>query len=108
MSDITVQKKSKKNQSVANVAPSSAPSSYSTEDLQSALQKHFGFNQFKGSQEDIIRNVLDGKDTFVIMPTGGRKIVVLSAAGAYAGRHCHNYFTFDRFDEKSGRCYQGI
>ena len=73
MSDITVQKKSKKNQSVANVAPSSAPSSYSTEDLQSALQKHFGFNQFKGSQEDIIRNVLDGKDTFVIMPTGGGK-----------------------------------
>ena len=73
MSDITVQKKSKKNQSVANVAPTSAPSSYSTEDLQSALQKHFGFNQFKGSQEDIIRNVLDGKDTFVIMPTGGGK-----------------------------------
>lgn len=73
MSDITVQKKSKKNQAVANVAPSSTPSVFSREALQSALQKHFGFNQFKGSQEDIIRNVLDGKDTFVIMPTGGGK-----------------------------------
>ncbi|MEL6639434.1 MAG: DEAD/DEAH box helicase, partial [Bacteroidota bacterium] len=38
-----------------------------------ALQKHFGFNQFKGPQEAIINSVLEGKDTFVIMPTGGGK-----------------------------------
>jgi ATP-dependent DNA helicase RecQ len=37
------------------------------------LKTHFGFNQFKGNQEVIIRNVLDGKDTFVLMPTGGGK-----------------------------------
>ncbi len=37
------------------------------------LQKHFGFNKFKGDQEAIIKNILDGKDTFVIMPTGGGK-----------------------------------
>src|SRR6266481_1974532 len=37
------------------------------------LQKYFGFNKFKGEQEAIIRNLLNGKDTFVIMPTGGGK-----------------------------------
>lgn len=37
------------------------------------LQKFFGFNKFKGHQEAIINSVLDRKDTFVIMPTGGGK-----------------------------------
>ncbi|MDP4283121.1 MAG: DNA helicase RecQ [Bacteroidota bacterium] len=37
------------------------------------LQKNFGFNAFKEPQEDIINNLLSGKDTFVIMPTGGGK-----------------------------------
>src|SRR5512133_2793446 len=37
------------------------------------LKKHFGFTSFKGNQEAIIRNVLDGNDTFVLMPTGGGK-----------------------------------
>ena len=41
--------------------------------LQSALKKYFGFDQFKGDQEAIIRNVLQGNDTFVLMPTGGGK-----------------------------------
>lgn len=41
--------------------------------LQEALQKYFGYEQFKGEQEQIIRNVLDGNNTFVIMPTGGGK-----------------------------------
>jgi ATP-dependent DNA helicase RecQ len=41
--------------------------------LSDALQKYFGFNKFKGEQEEIITSVLDGKDTFVIMPTGGGK-----------------------------------
>lgn len=45
----------------------------STENLHDALQQFFGFGQFKGNQEAIIRSVLDGKDTFVIMPTGGGK-----------------------------------
>jgi len=38
-----------------------------------ALEQFFGFNQFKGEQEAVIQNVLDGKNTFVIMPTGGGK-----------------------------------
>jgi ATP-dependent DNA helicase RecQ len=37
------------------------------------LKKHFGFTSFKGNQEAIIRNVLAGGDTFVLMPTGGGK-----------------------------------
>ena len=43
------------------------------EDLKSALQEYFGFDQFKGRQEEIITSVLEGNDTFVIMPTGGGK-----------------------------------
>jgi len=37
------------------------------------LKKYFGFNTFKGNQEQIIKNVLAGRDTFVLMPTGGGK-----------------------------------
>jgi ATP-dependent DNA helicase RecQ len=37
------------------------------------LKKYFGFDTFKGTQEPIIKNVLEGRDTFVLMPTGGGK-----------------------------------
>ena len=43
------------------------------ESLHESLQKYFGFNNFKERQEEIIRSILGGKDTFVIMPTGGGK-----------------------------------
>ncbi len=41
--------------------------------LNSKLKEFFGFDSFKGDQEKIIRNLLEGKDTFVLMPTGGGK-----------------------------------
>lgn len=41
--------------------------------LLESLKSNFGFSSFKGNQEDIIQNVIDGKDTFVLMPTGGGK-----------------------------------
>ena len=41
--------------------------------LTEALKKYFGFDTFKGDQEAIVQNVLDGNDTFVLMPTGGGK-----------------------------------
>jgi len=42
-------------------------------DLAMQLQDHFGFDGFKGPQEKIIENLLAGKDSLVIMPTGGGK-----------------------------------
>ena len=42
-------------------------------DLKGSLRQHFGFDKFKGSQEEIINNLLKGNNTFVIMPTGGGK-----------------------------------
>jgi ATP-dependent DNA helicase RecQ len=41
--------------------------------LAKELKKYFGFDTFKGNQEQIIQNVLNGNDTFVLMPTGGGK-----------------------------------
>ena len=42
-------------------------------DLKDSLLKYFGFDSFKGEQEMVITSLLDGKNTFVIMPTGGGK-----------------------------------
>ena len=41
--------------------------------LTDTMKKYFGFDTFKGEQEQIIRNLLDGNDTFVLLPTGGGK-----------------------------------
>ncbi len=41
--------------------------------LATELKKHFGFDTFKGNQEEVIKNLLAGNDTFVLMPTGGGK-----------------------------------
>jgi len=42
-------------------------------DIYAGLEKYFGFREFKGTQEQAINSLLSGKDTFVIMPTGGGK-----------------------------------
>lgn len=41
--------------------------------LTDAMKQHFGFDKFKGNQEAIMTSLLDGHDTFVLMPTGGGK-----------------------------------
>ncbi|MDN4166403.1 DNA helicase RecQ [Cytophagales bacterium LB-30] len=43
------------------------------DELKSKLKEIFGYNSFRGNQEAIIRNILDGRNTFVIMPTGAGK-----------------------------------
>ena len=57
-------------------APASQPAQkmvYDRSSLSKLLKNYFGFDTFKGDQEPIILNVLNGNDTFVLMPTGGGK-----------------------------------
>ena len=44
-----------------------------SESLHAKLKEFFGFDKFKNQQEDIIMNLVSGRDTFVLMPTGGGK-----------------------------------
>lgn len=46
---------------------------FTEEDLMVSLKQNFGFDSFKGNQKEVILNLLDGNDTFVLMPTGGGK-----------------------------------
>jgi ATP-dependent DNA helicase RecQ len=68
---ITVAEKGVKAKALKKIAKQT--STPSTHDLKAQLQNYFGFDGFKYPQEDIIKNLLAGNDTFVIMPTGGGK-----------------------------------
>ncbi|WP_431159427.1 DEAD/DEAH box helicase, partial [Winogradskyella poriferorum] len=50
-------------------------------DLHSALKKFFAFPGFKGLQEGVIKNVIEGNNTFVIMPTAGGKSLCYQLPG---------------------------
>ncbi len=49
--------------------------------LKDKLQQYFGFDRFKGEQEEAIKNVLEGRNTFVLMPTGGGKSLIYQLPG---------------------------
>ena len=42
-------------------------------DIHKGLKKYFGFNQFRGLQEQVVKSIITGHNSFVIMPTGGGK-----------------------------------
>src|ERR1043165_5712341 len=63
----------KKNQTKTTKAKAKTSIEKSGIDLRQPLLEHFGFKDFKGQQENAINSLLSGKDTFVIMPTGGGK-----------------------------------
>ena len=61
--------------------------------LTECLKRYFGFDTFKGDQEAIIRNVLDGNDTFVLMPTGGGKSLCYQLPSVIICSLIHTLFT---------------
>jgi ATP-dependent DNA helicase RecQ len=68
--NIPVQKKSTAKKTAAKTSKATANSEHN---IYEALHQHFGFEQFKERQEEAINSLLSGRDTFVIMPTGGGK-----------------------------------
>jgi ATP-dependent DNA helicase RecQ len=74
----TVNKNLKKPATRAKASPKpisekQSASPFDSAQLHSALQEHFGLDAFRGNQEAILQSLLSGRDTFVIMPTGGGK-----------------------------------
>ncbi len=69
----TTKKAAAKSTSKKSSAPLKQIVDNNKDSLSIQLQEQFGFNGFKGPQEKIIESLLSGKDTFVIMPTGGGK-----------------------------------
>lgn len=45
------------------------------------LKKHFGFDSFKDIQEEVVLNLLDGKNSLCLMPTGGGKSIIYQVTG---------------------------
>ncbi len=68
-----VEEKVKKTSSSGKSGKTIPVANVSDKEVYAALKNFFGFNAFKGNQESIIKSVLSGENTFVIMPTGGGK-----------------------------------
>ncbi|MFZ9718006.1 MAG: DNA helicase RecQ, partial [Chitinophagaceae bacterium] len=73
MTSVKQKKATKTAKAVSKHTSNTTTEKHSAASLRKALQQHFGFDKFKGTQEAVIQSVLGGQDTFVIMPTGGGK-----------------------------------
>ena len=58
--------------------------------LHQALQKNFGFSEFRSPQEEVIKTILEGRDSLVIMPTGkGKSLATNSCDAPTRGHYRH-------------------
>lgn len=73
-----------------------------TDNLKKELKRIFGFDNFKGDQESIIRNLMGGHDVFVLMPTGGGKSLCYQLRFVAHGRSGHRCVAPYRVDEEPG------
>src|SRR5262245_20271879 len=63
----------------------SSADAWSLPDLQKLIARHWGFREFRPLQEQAMRAVLDGRDSLVVMPTGGGKSLCYQAPAVYRG-----------------------
>lgn len=73
-----------------------------TRDIKEILKTYWGYDDFRSLQEEIIRSVLDGKDTLALMPTGGGKSLTYQVSGLAMGGRLSGGDALDCPDEGSG------
>lgn len=75
---------------------------YEKSEKYEVLKRYFGYDSFREGQETLIDGILDGRDVLGIMPTGQRKIAVLSGSGIDSAGHHAGGVASDFLDEGSG------
>ncbi len=66
------------------------------------LERYWNFTEFRPEQEAIINAVIEGEDTFVLLPTGGGKSLCFQIPALAKRRYLCRYFAFNCFNERPG------